>query len=310
MSINASDIALPIDPAIKLFLGKMRREFEVTDGARRLPALALALALLVACSPQPAPSGDKSDNTQAVDSPGVAPDGASPAAAPGQTAAIVPEGLQVIALPGGNGVLEVTALTLRRGPTGVELLAALQNRGDRPACSAAFGVELFDREQRSITAAIGGLLSQRFYRRTDGSDAIAACVGPADVTMVVLQDLPTDLPIQDVQTIVYRCPYFALDVVAVAGLVADQVAAVATAGGTAYRGSLRNGFDVTVLRPSVTIFAIDVAGRPTGMAIAQAEDGTQLAPGGRWSFETVAIPNISVKERYAVYPAGALQDMP
>src|SRR5262245_10680978 len=101
----------------------------------------------------------------------------------GDDALIVPEHLTVTALAGGNGVLNVTALTLSEGPSSTELFAALKNEGDVPACTAAFSVELFDDADQSLASGIGGLLSQHFFRLTDGSDAIAACVGPGDVTM-------------------------------------------------------------------------------------------------------------------------------
>jgi hypothetical protein len=50
---------------------------------------------------------------------------------------VVPESLSVTALEGGNGVLEVNALTLRDGAGGPELYVALKNVGEVPACSAA-----------------------------------------------------------------------------------------------------------------------------------------------------------------------------
>jgi len=68
----------------------------------------------------------------------------------GDEPAIVPEGLSVKALAGGNGVLELTTLTLRKGARGAELYAALINRGDKPACHAALSVELYDEQERSL----------------------------------------------------------------------------------------------------------------------------------------------------------------
>jgi hypothetical protein len=98
-------------------------------------------------------------------------------------ALIFPEGVRVTALAGGNGVLDVIALTLRNGPHSIELYAALRNTGDVPACSAAVSFELFDKAEQSLAAGISGLLTQHFYRLTDGSRTIAACVGPGDVSM-------------------------------------------------------------------------------------------------------------------------------
>jgi hypothetical protein len=220
----------------------------------------------------------------------------------GDDALIVPEGLAVSALPGGNGVLEVIALTLRGGPRGPELYAAVRNDGDVPACSAALSVELFDASEQSLAAGIGGLLTQRFYRLTDGSGAIAACVGPGDVTMAALTDLPSDLAIEDVAAVVYRCPYFALDVMPIDGLAISEVKRVTDGGGTAFTGTLVNGLDVAVANPSVTVFPVNRVGRPLGAATGQ---GTvEVPPSGRWVFETNAVSTAGVD--HFAYPAGAL----
>jgi hypothetical protein len=220
----------------------------------------------------------------------------------GDDALIVPEGLAVSALPGGNGVLELFALTLRNGPRNSELYAALRNAGDIPACSAAVSVELFDASENSLAAGIGGLLTQHFYRLTDGSDALAACVGPGDVTMAAITDLPSDLELEDVETVIYRCPYFALDVVPIAGLTISQVKRVTDGSGTAYTGTLVNGLDVAVGNPSVTVFPVNRVGRPLDAATGRST--TEIPPGGRWAFatDTVSAPGV---EQYA-YPAGAL----
>jgi hypothetical protein len=227
-------------------------------------------------------------------------------AGPGDDALIVPEDLSVTALAGGNGVLEVIALTLRKGPSNTELYAALRNEGDTPACSAAFSVELFDRSEQSLAAGINGLLAQHFYRRTDGSNTIAACVGPGDVTMAAVTDLPSELAIEDVGSIVYRCPYFALDVVPIDGITIRQVKRVTSGAGTAYLGTFVNGLDVAVSSPSVTVFPVNRVGRPLGVATSS---GTvEIAPGGSWAFETNAVDAAGVD--HFAYPAGALETNP
>jgi hypothetical protein len=63
-------------------------------------------------------------------------------------ALVVPERLSVTALAGGNGVLDVIALTLRAGAHNSEIYAALLDVGDRPACSAA----VFSGESRRAPA--------------------------------------------------------------------------------------------------------------------------------------------------------------
>ena len=217
-------------------------------------------------------------------------------------ALVVPRGLSVTALPGGNGVLNVMALTLRTGPSGIELYAALSNDGDTLACSAAFSVELFDHAEQSLAAGVGGLLTQHFYRLTDGSDAIAACVGPGDVTMVAVTDLPLDIEIDDVTRVVYRCPYFALDVVPIDGLTVSDVTSAARGTGTGYSGTLVNELDVAVSNPSVTVFPVNRVGRPLGVAIGS---GTvELPPGGSWAFETSTVDAPGID--HAAYPSGAL----
>jgi hypothetical protein len=229
-------------------------------------------------------------------------DAGSSGAHAGDDAIIVPEGLTVAALAGGNGVLEVTGFTLLNGPNGAEVYAALKNVGDIPACHAAFSIELFDKTEQSLAAGIGGLLTSHFYRLTDGSDIIAACVGPGDVTMAAVTDLPSDIVIEDVGYVVYRCPYFALDVVPIEGLGISQVQRVNGNTGALYTGTLVNGFDVAVSDPSVTVFPVNRVGRPLGRVIGS---GTgEIQPGGSWIFETNTVDTPGVD--HAAYPAAAL----
>lgn len=216
---------------------------------------------------------------------------------------IVPPGLTVSALPGGNGVLEVVALTLREGTSHHELYAALRNVGAVPACHAALSVELFDHHDQSLAAGISGLLTHDFYRVRDGSGSVAACVAPGATTVGAIVDLPRDFALQDVATVVYRCPYFALEVDPIAGLVIDVLQRVDAPDGSAYRGELLNGLDVAVSKPSVTVFALSRAGRP--LAVATSTSAQELAPGERWRFETSAVSERSVDHATA-FPAGAL----
>jgi hypothetical protein len=257
--------------------------------ANGLPISAVVVFVVAACS----------SSTPDDDGSSARPD--SGTASAGDEARIVPEGLTVSPLAGGNGVLEVIALTLRDGPSRTELYAALRNEGDIPACSAAVSVELFDPSGQSLAAGIGGLLTQHFHRLTDGSGTIAACVGPGDVTMAAVTDLPSDLAIDAVDTIVYRCPYFALDVVPIDGLTIEQVKSVARGSGTAYTGTLVNGFDVVVSHPSVTVFPVNRAGRPLGATIGSSTD--TIPPGGSWAFETEVIDARAAD--HVAYPAGA-----
>lgn len=222
----------------------------------------------------------------------------------GDDALIVPEGLSVTALAGGNGVLELIAFTLREGASSTEAYAALRNVGDIPACSAAVSIELFDTTEQSLAAGIGGLLTQHFYRLTDGSGSIAACVAPGEVTMAAITDLPADIAIEDVGYVVYRCPYFALDGAPIAGLSISQLTSIRGSAGTAYSGTLLNELDVAVSNPSVTVFPVNRVGRPLGVATGS---GTvEVPPGGKWTFETNAV-GVAGVDHFA-YPAGALGD--
>jgi hypothetical protein len=220
----------------------------------------------------------------------------------GDATLIIPDGLSVSALPGGNGVLNLISLTLRTGPTNTELYAALRNDGDVPACHAALSVELFDHAQQSLAAGINGLLSSHFYRTTDGSDAIAACLGPGDVTMAAITDFPADIAPDDVGFAVYRCPYFALDVMPIEGLSVIQVKSADSSAGTTFTGTLVNGFDVAVHDPSVTVFATNRVGRPLGMVIAK--EAIELMPGASWTFQTNTVD--APGAFHAAFPAAAI----
>lgn len=217
-------------------------------------------------------------------------------------ARVIPEGLNVSALAGGAGGLELTALTLQRRSGGIELLAALKNVGDVPACSAAVSVELFDAHGMSLASGIGGLLTQHFYRRTDGSGAIAACVGPGDVSMAAVADIPSDLVLEDVRSLIYRCPYFALDVEPIAGVTIGDVKMVGRPAGAAFAGRLVNGLEVALKQPSVSVFPINRVGRPLGMAVARAT--MLLAAGAEWRFETDSVDDPGVDQ--LAFPAGEL----
>jgi hypothetical protein len=219
-----------------------------------------------------------------------------------EQARIVPERLSVSALAGGTGVLELTALTLQRKGRGIELYAALKNGGDVPACSAALSVELFDANGQSLAAGIGGLLTLRFYRRTDGSRTIAACVGPGEVTMTAVTDLPPELAIEEVHSLIYRCPYFALDVEPIAGVTIRDVNEIERGAGTAFEGALVNGLEVALKSPSVSVFAVDRVGRPLGMASARGM--AEVAPGAEWRFVTDAVADPGVG--HLAFAAGEL----
>ena len=217
-------------------------------------------------------------------------------------AAIAPAGLAVSALEGGNGVLDLIALTLRAGASATEVYAALQNDGDVPACSAGVSVQLFDESGQSIAASITGLFSNKLYRFTDGSGTIVSCVAPGSIAMGAILDLPADIVIEDVASIVYQTPYFALDVAPVAGhLDVSGMKAVPMSDGTAFTGTVVNGLDFTLTDPAVSVFPVNCAGRPLGVATANGSG--DVPPRGTWSFQTNSVDTVGVDA--AAYPTAS-----
>jgi hypothetical protein len=234
--------------------------------------------------------------------PAVAGTGGSSAASEDQ-ASIIPAGLSVSAVEGGNGVLDVIALTLRAGTSATELYAALRNDGDTPACGAGFSVELFDHSGTSLAASITGLLANDLYRFTDGTGTVVSCVGPGDIAMGAILDFPAGLAIDDVASVAYRTPYFALpDMVEHidAHLSVSGLTPVAASDGTTYTGTVTNGLDFTLSNPAVTVFPVTCAGRPLGAATAM---GTVDLPShGTWSFQTNSVGDAGADA--VAYPTG------
>jgi hypothetical protein len=202
----------------------------------------------------------------------------------GDDARIVPLGLEVRPHAAGCSTLEVTALTLQAGPESTELYAALENRGDVIACSPSFTVELFDGADQSLAVSVGGLLVHRFYRLTDGSETLAACVAPGDVTMIALTDLPGELDLDQVRHVDYRCSYWSLDITPAGTVDVMNVRAVTREGGEAYTGTLKNRLSVALESPALAVFPVSRAGRPLG--IARGNGSTAVPAGGTWDFET------------------------
>jgi len=248
---------------------------------RALPFLPVAVSLLpLACSGDPQ----------------------QPSVRAGDDALIAPEGLDVTAHASGCGKLSLLALTLRQGPSNGELYVALKNEGDTPACSPAFSVNVFDKAEQSLAMGVGGLLVQRFYRLADGSGTIAACVGPGDVTMLAITDLPVEVRLEEVGRVEYWCNFWALEVVPIEGFRISEVEVVTRDTGVAYTGALANGFDIAVSSPSVAVFPVNRAGRPLGVAFGRSS--VELPAGGSWAFETNSVGEAGVA--YAAYPAGGL----
>jgi hypothetical protein len=231
-----------------------------------------------------------------VDAPAASDRGTS---GPDDASLTFPSGLDVGPHASGCSALHMTALTLQRGSKGPELYAALKNESDAPACSPAFSVRLFDRSEQFLAAGLSGLLVRRFYRLTDGSDTLAACVGPGDVTMVIIDDLPSTLQIEDVGRLEYWCNFWALELAPLGELSIRDVQPVRRGSGVAYEGRLENGLDVALGTPSVVVFQLNRVGRPLGAAVAA---GTLEVPASAyWDFETNVVSDLGVER--AAYPA-------
>lgn len=223
-------------------------------------------------------------------------------------ALIVPPGLDVELQPGGAGVFDLTALTLRDGPGGLELYAAVRNVGDVPACDAALKVTLNDKNNQPLGMLINGLDTNRLYLYPlpDGSTTVAACASPGDVSMTSILNMAPDVTVADVGSIVYYYVYFVLDGITLIdpGLSIGDVQAVAGPGGTTYTGTVTNGLAMPVSNPSVRIFPLNRAGRP--LDVAGADESSQIPAGGTWTFQTDTVDDPGVE--YAAFPAASFSN--
>ena len=206
--------------------------------------------------------------------------------------------MEVTTPAGACGVLSLTALTLHQGQTNAELYAALKNIGGTPACSPAFSVTVFDRAENAVATGIAGVLVRHFYRLVDGSNTLAACVGPGDVSLLSIRDLPPELVISDVGRLEYRCTFWALDVVPAGSLSVADVRSLPGDSSVTFAGSLVNGLDVALDTPSVAVFPLNRVGRPLGVALGAG--AAQLPPGASWDFETTPVSDAGVEQ--AAYP--------
>jgi hypothetical protein len=220
----------------------------------------------------------------------------------GDDSLVVPEGVTILTLDGGTGVLELFALTLSEQSQGLEGYAAVRNIGTAHACSAALSLELYDTAEQSLGAGIGSLLTEGFFQLTDGSGTIAACVEPGAVAMAVVRDFPASIALASVAFAVYRTPYFELPVEPIVGLSVNELERVPLDAGTAYTGTFVNGFDIAVTNPTVTIFPVNGVGRPLGAAIGS--DALEIPAGGSWTFITNAATDLGVSE--VAFPVAAL----
>jgi len=225
------------------------------------------------------------------------------AAAPGDDRFFVPEGLPNTPRAGEVGVtLKLVAWTLVQGPTAAELYAAVRNDGNAPSCEAGMMTDFIDKAGQTVVSVGTALQSKQLYRLD--ATTVINCIDPGQIAMAAATNLPAEVVIGELGSMTHTFPTFGgFDgIVPIAGFTVSQVATVAAGAGSAYTGTLTNGFDTTVSAPSVTIFPVNRVGRPLGAATASAT--TDIPPGGSWSFETSAVNDLGVD--YAAYPAATL----
>jgi len=213
---------------------------------------------------------------------------------------IVPDGLSVTPRIGINSAFNVVALTLRAESGNAELYAAVRNDGDGAPCNASFSVELRDENDQILATGISGILVQHFYALRSDPTSIAGCVPAGETAMVALPNMPLDVPLTDVRSVVYQSSYWGLDIVPVDGVGLSGVSAVARGTGVAYTGELINGLDTPLTHPTVAIFPVNAVGRPLGVAYGGAT--LEVPKCGTWNFETNAVSDPGVG--FEAFPMG------
>jgi len=247
-------------------------------------------------------SSNAANGGSAADSAGTAGNAGSAGTAgvAGDTRLFVPEGLPNTELDGDGG-LTLVAFTLLEGATGAEFYAAVRNDGSMPACEAGMIIDFYDEAGALVTSTAGTLQTGRLYRLSGDDGVHVWCVAPGELAMTSGTGLDT-VVLENLGRLEHRFPAFTLDVVPVAGLGVTGVAAVANGGRTAYTGSLTNGLDAPVTSPKVSIFPLNRAGRPLG--VATSTEMTEIPAAGSWSFETSTVDDAGVD--YAAYPNATL----
>jgi hypothetical protein len=126
------------------------------------------------------------------------------------------------------------------------------------------------------------------------------------MAMAGTTELPESIDVDGLGYVVHRFSYFSSNVlpelIPVDGLTVSGVEAYSTASGSAFRGTLENGLELTLENPNVTIFPTNRVGRPLGMATGSAM--IQLGPGETWSFETTQLNDTGVD--HLVYPRASV----
>jgi hypothetical protein len=220
----------------------------------------------------------------------------------------VPEGLSVTKpTAGSSGAFNLLALTLEQKHGKTQVYLALRNDGETPACTGAFTVALLDVNGETLATGTRGLAVRQFYRfKLDESaeSTVAGCVAPGEVTMGAILDLDLESRESGLEgiSLSYWLTYWNLaDITKIQGAVTfENVRTVMRADGVAYTGELVNGLADEPRLAAVSVFPVNRAGRPLGVAYRQ--DAAELLPGGRWEFETTTVPESGTG--FAAYPVG------
>lgn len=210
----------------------------------------------------------------------------------------VPEGLSNTEVSGEGEGLTLVASTLVQGATGPEFYAAVRNDGVTPACDAGMIVYFIDKAEQLVASRGSILRTGHLYRLNDGSGVIIPCVAAGEIAMAAITDLPADLVIEELGYLQHTFPAFTVDVVPVGVVTVDEVESVSRGAGSAYTGTLKNGLDVAVRDPEVTVFPVNRVGRPLGVATSSA--AVVVPPGGTWTFETTTVADLGVD--HVAYP--------
>jgi hypothetical protein len=201
-----------------------------------------------------------------------------------------------------KGRLVLVAFTLVQGPVGPELYVAVRNDGQAPSCSAGMLTNFYDKAGQLVTTVGAGLQAQQLYRFDP--NVVLTCVDPGQIAMAAATDLPEDLVIGNIGSLMHSFPTFNVaGIVPLGGaLTVSAVKTVTTGTGTAFTGKVTNGLDVAVSSPSVSIFPVNRVGRPLGVATSAGT--TDVAPRGSWTFETSAVKDLGTS--FAAYPAASI----
>jgi hypothetical protein len=201
----------------------------------------------------------------------------------GDHRSFVPEGLANTELDGAGG-LTLVAFTLQQRPSGLELLATVRHDGDAPACEPGLLTHFID-HGGELRATVGAPVQRgEHYRLDDEAGTLVRCLGPGQLGMAALVDLPDAVVLDELARMQHTFPAFTL-----AGLarVDGALALSAVAVGNGYEGTLTNALGVVVAEPKVAIFPVNRVKRPLGVATSSAQ--LELLPGAKWSFSTTLV---------------------